>query len=82
MAGCYGSSAEDRYFERQLDNYLDSQDDHDEEESNEENVYIVVRHIMFYPKTDEVTMEQLKRFFTDEAIESFIKYGYLKNKTC
>jgi hypothetical protein len=36
MAGCYGSSAEDRYFERQLDNYLDSQDDHDEEESDEE----------------------------------------------
>ena len=26
MSGCYGSSREDRYFERQLDNYLDSLD--------------------------------------------------------
>lgn len=42
------------------------------------NLYTVDRHIMFYPKTDKVTLEQLKRFFTDEAIESFIKYGYLK----
>jgi hypothetical protein len=83
MAGCYGSSSEDRYFERQLDKYLDSQDDHEEDDTDDEDVYIVVRHIMFYPKTDEVTMEQLKRFFTDEAIESFIKYGYLKKiKTC
>lgn len=24
MAGCYGNSAEDRYFESMLDNYLDS----------------------------------------------------------
>lgn len=26
MAGCFGSSAEDRYFERQLDDWLDSQE--------------------------------------------------------
>jgi hypothetical protein len=45
---------------------------------DESNLYTVDRHIMFYPKTDKVTLEQLKRFFTDEAIESFIKYGYLK----
>ena len=45
---------------------------------DEPNLYTVDRHIMFYPKTDKVTLEQLKRFFTDEAIESFIKYGYLK----
>ncbi len=45
---------------------------------DEPNLYTVDRHIMFYPKTDKVTFEQLKRFFTDEAIESFIKYGYLK----
>jgi len=24
MAGCYGNTAEDRYFEAQLDRYLDS----------------------------------------------------------
>lgn len=26
MAGCYGNSPEDRYFERKLDEYLDSLD--------------------------------------------------------
>ena len=36
MAGCYGGSAEDRYFERMLDNYLDQFDDYEEEEENEE----------------------------------------------
>ena len=31
MAGCYGNSAEDRYFERMLDNYLDQFDEEEEE---------------------------------------------------
>jgi len=26
MSGCFGSSKEDRYFERKLNEYLDSQD--------------------------------------------------------
>ena len=33
MAGCYGSSSEDRYFERMLDNYLDQ---YEEEEENDD----------------------------------------------
>ena len=28
MAGCFGNSAEDRYFEKQLNDYLDSQEIH------------------------------------------------------
>ncbi len=36
MAGCYGSSSEDRYFERQLDKWLDENDDYDEEEESED----------------------------------------------
>jgi hypothetical protein len=36
MAGCYGSSSEDRYFERELDKYLDSQGDDKEENEEEE----------------------------------------------
>lgn len=35
MAGCYGNSAEDRYFERMLDNYLDQFDEEEEEEEEE-----------------------------------------------
>lgn len=31
MAGCYGNSAEDRYWEQRLDDYLDSLEDGDEE---------------------------------------------------
>ena len=37
MAGCYGSSAEDRYFERMLDNYLDQFDDDEEEEDDNDD---------------------------------------------
>lgn len=36
MAGCYGSDAYDRYWEAQLDKYLDDQDDDQEEEEEEE----------------------------------------------
>jgi hypothetical protein len=36
MAGCYGSSVEDRYFERMLDRYLDQYEDYDEEEENDD----------------------------------------------
>jgi len=37
MAGCYGSSSEDRYFERMLDEYTDEMyDDYEEEEDQEE----------------------------------------------
>ena len=35
MAGCYGSSLEDRYFERMLDNYLEQFDDYEDEEEEE-----------------------------------------------
>lgn len=38
----------------------------------------VQRHVMFFAKTEVVTLERLKEFFTQEAIDSFIKYGYLK----
>lgn len=31
MAGCYGNSTEDRYFERMLDNHLNQFDDYEEE---------------------------------------------------
>lgn len=33
---------------------------------------------MFFAKTEVVTLERLKEFFTQEAIDSFIKYEYLK----
>lgn len=37
MAGCYGSSSEDIYFERMLDEYTDEMyDDYEEEEDQEE----------------------------------------------
>lgn len=38
----------------------------------------VQRHVMFFAKTEVVTLERLKEFFTQEAIDSFIKYEYLK----
>ena len=36
MAGCYGNSVEDRYFERMLDNYLDQFDDYEDEDEYDE----------------------------------------------
>ena len=33
---------------------------------------------MFFAKTEVVSLERLKEFFTQEAIDSFIKYEYLK----
>ena len=35
MAGCYGSDPYDRYWEAQLDKYLDQDDDQDENEEEE-----------------------------------------------
>ena len=46
---------------------------HEEDVKN----YTVERHIMFYPKTERVSLRDLQKFFTLEAIASFIKYGYL-----
>jgi len=37
MAGCYGSDPFDRYWERQLDKYLDSLDDYEDEDEEEED---------------------------------------------
>ena len=39
--------------------------------------YTVVRHVMFYPKTSRVSLDDLKKFFTLEAIASFIQYDYI-----
>ena len=36
MAGCYGSDPYDRYWEAQLDKYLDQDDDQGENEEEEE----------------------------------------------
>lgn len=36
MAGCYGSDPYDRYWEAQLDKYLDDDDDQDENKEEEE----------------------------------------------
>jgi len=36
MSGCFGNSAEDQYFERQLNRYLDNNVDSDDD-SNESN---------------------------------------------
>jgi hypothetical protein len=36
MAGCYGSDPYDRYWEAQLDKYLDQDDDQDENDEEEE----------------------------------------------
>ena len=46
------------------------------QEEDEKN-YTGVRHIQFYAKTDRVSLKDLQKFFTLEAIASFIKYGYL-----
>ena len=35
MAGCYGDHPEDRYYERMLDSYLDSQDIPEEGQDDE-----------------------------------------------
>ena len=35
MSGCFGNSAEDQYFERQLNRYLDNVDSDDDESNNE-----------------------------------------------
>lgn len=35
MAGCYGSDPFDRYWEAQLDKYLDEQDDSDYDEDED-----------------------------------------------
>jgi hypothetical protein len=43
-----------------------------------ETSFKVERHVMFFAKTEIVTLERLKEFFTQEAIDSFIKYKYLK----
>lgn len=43
-----------------------------------ETSFKVERHVMFFAKTEIVTLERLKEFFTQEAIDSFIKYEYLK----
>ena len=43
-----------------------------------ETSFKVERHVMFFAKTEVVTLERLKEFFTQEAIDSFIKYEYLK----
>ncbi len=37
MAGCYGSSAEDRYYERMLDRYTDEMCSDEEEECEDCN---------------------------------------------
>ena len=39
--------------------------------------YTVVRHVMFYAKSSRVSLSDLQKFFTTEAIASFIKYGYI-----
>lgn len=39
--------------------------------------YTVERHVMFYPRTSRVSLNDLQKFFTLEAIASFIKYGYI-----
>jgi hypothetical protein len=36
MAGCYGNSSIDRYFEAQLDKYLDEFDNEEEEQEEQE----------------------------------------------
>ena len=39
--------------------------------------YTVERHVMFYPRTSRVSLNDLQKFFTLEAIASFMKYGYI-----
>lgn len=46
---------------------------HEEDVKN----YTVVRHVQFYAKTERVSLKDLQKFFTLEAIASYIKYGYL-----
>lgn len=38
MAGCFGNSKEDRYFERQLDRYLDEQSRFDDVDENGDQI--------------------------------------------
>jgi hypothetical protein len=40
--------------------------------------YEILRHINFYAVGNEVSLEDLGKFFTKMAIESFIEYGFIK----
>ena len=46
---------------------------HEEDVKN----YTVVRHVQFYAKSERVSLNDLRKFFTLQAIASYIKYGYL-----
>lgn len=50
----------------------------------ETSKYKVERHVMFFAKGEVVLESKLLEYFTQKAVESFIKYGYLiktnKNK--
>lgn len=40
--------------------------------------YKILRHVNFYAVGNEVTLEDLGKFFTKMAIESFVTYGFIK----
>ena len=44
MAGCYGNSPLDQYWERELDKYLDSLDDYDDDDNDYEDDQILCQN--------------------------------------
>ena len=44
------------------------------------NKYKVIRQILFYAAGQEVTLQELGKFYTRKAIEEFIKFNFIKEK--
>jgi len=40
--------------------------------------YKILRHVNFFAATNVVPAGKMKEFFTKEAIDSFIKYGFIE----
>jgi len=43
-------------------------------------IFEIIRPILFYCRSESVTMGQLKQFYTDRAIEDFITFGFIEEK--
>jgi len=40
--------------------------------------YKVIRPLLWFCKNEEITVEQITKYFKDSAIEELVKYSYLK----
>ncbi len=65
MAGCYGNSAEDRYWEKRLDDYLESQTSYDEIYGDEATEQIDDEIKTFDPCFCEFVAERVDENYAD-----------------